>query len=68
MQETENKKQNKRVVFRPLVFFKDNRDNRDNPFLLPVSACKQGKKLSLLALLSLKPPQAKAVLEEGEYQ
>ena len=62
----------------------------DNPFLLPVPACKQekkivpivsiffktsaskehkqGKKLSLLSLLSLKPPQAKVVLEEGEHK
>ena len=57
-----------RGLFFALLFcLKDNRDNRYNPFLLPVSACKQGKKLSLLSLLSLnlrkqRPPTSSTFL------
>ena len=56
--------------FRPLALlacggFKDNRDNRDNPFLLPVPACKRSSSkrtnihnrwLSSRRLRSLRPP------------
>ena len=53
--------------FRPLALLacggvKDNRDNRDNPFLLPVPACKQRKKIVPIVSIVFKPPQAKAAL------